>query len=116
MNLRLDEHSVRLRLSAADASCLLAEGAIKQVWSVAGADLELQVLLCNEVQAVEVSFDLPLCVVRVKQSAFEHALQLVPARDAGVYARSAEGHEFALEIDSFSAKGKRAESLTKGKL
>ena len=65
---------------------------------------------------VDVSFDLPLCVVRVKQSAFEHALQLVPAKQAGVYAKSAEGHDYALEIDSFSAKGKRAESFTKGNL
>ncbi len=108
MNLRLDEHSVRLRLSLSEAQQLLANGAMRQSWSVAGLRVELELLLTTEVPQIAIHFALPRCIVRVNQEGFERALGRVPAKDSGVYSTTADGHDYAVEIDSFSAKGKRA--------
>lgn len=112
MNLRLDEHSLRLRLALSEAQQLRDAGELKQAWSVAGLSLEIELLLTSEVASIDASFDVPLCVVRVEREALERAIARVPAKDAGIYATNDEGHEYALEIDSFSAKAKRVEGST----
>lgn len=122
MNLRLDQRSVRVRLTASEAERLLSLGAISESWAIAGLGLRVEVVLRGEGPELEVCFDQvhdrtespTHCRVSVGRTALARELARVPARDAGLTCTQTDQLKLSLEIDAFSVKDARREGRTEG--